>query len=80
MTSEKPIKAILKNNYVKKKNFDGLKIKAQKIEKLVDTTGAGDLFAAGFLLGFINDRDLEYCGNEGVNFASKIIQIYGARL
>lgn len=57
-----------------------IQIKAQKIEKLVDTTGAGDLFAAGFLLGFINERDLEYCGNEGVNFASKIIQIYGARL
>ena len=59
---------------------DEIQIKAQKIEKLVDTTGAGDLFAAGFLLGFINERDLEYCGNEGVNFASKIIQIYGARL
>ena len=57
-----------------------IQIKAKKIEKLVDTTGAGDLFAAGFLLGFINERDLEYCGNEGVYFASKIIQIYGARL
>ena len=55
-------------------------IKAQRIEKLIDTTGAGDLFAAGFLLGYIKGMNLEYCGNEGVKFASKIIQIYGARL
>ena len=57
-----------------------VKIKAQQIENLVDTTGAGDLFAAGFLLGYINGENLEQCGNEGVIFASKIIQIYGARL
>ena len=57
-----------------------VKIKAQQIENLVDTTGAGDLFAAGFLLGYINGKNLEQCGNEGVIFASKIIQIYGARL
>ena len=57
-----------------------VKIKAQQIENLVDTTGAGDLFAAGFLLGYINGENLEQCGNEGIIFASKIIQIYGARL
>ena len=55
-------------------------IKGQRIEKLIDTTGAGDLFAAGFLLGYIKGKNLEYCGKEGVKFASKIIQIYGARL
>ena len=47
---------------------------------IVDLTGAGDLFAAGFLLGYINGENLEQCGNKGVIFASKIIQIYGARL
>ena len=57
-----------------------LQIKAQEIENLVDTTGAGDLFAAGFLIGYIKDESLEKCGNLGVEFASKIIQIYGARL
>ena len=51
-----------------------------KIDYLKDTTGAGDLFAAGFLLKYINGSDLIECGNEGVNFASQIIQVYGARL
>ena len=45
-----------------------------------DTTGAGDLFAAGFLLKYIQGQPLEECGKEGVRFASKVIQIYGARL
>ena len=57
-----------------------IQINSQKIDKLIDTTGAGDLFAAGFLLGYIKGEDLDKCGNKGVKFASKIIQIYGARL
>lgn len=60
---------------------DGIhNIESQKIDDLKDTTGAGDLFAAGFLLKYINGSDLIECGNEGVNFASQIIQVYGARL
>ena len=55
-------------------------IESQKIDNLTDTTGAGDLFAAGFLLKYINGSDLIECGKEGVNFASQIIQVYGARL
>ena len=56
------------------------RIEAQKIENLVDTTGAGDLFAAGFLEHFIKNESLENCGSRGVEMASKVIQQYGARL
>jgi len=52
---------------------------AEKIEKLVDTTGAGDAFAAGFLHGFNKDSDLEKCATLGNILAAKIIQKFGAR-
>ena len=55
-------------------------IKAEFIDKLVDTTGAGDLFAAGFLSEYIRSQDLMSCGKEGVRLASLIIQKFGARL
>ena len=57
-----------------------IKINPEKIDKLVDTTGAGDLFAAGFLSQYIKSQELELSGKEGVKFASKIIQKFGARL
>ena len=52
---------------------------AQKIEKLVDTTGAGDAFAAGFLHGLVNEFSLEESAHFGNVVASKIIQKFGAR-
>lgn len=52
---------------------------AAKIEKLIDTTGAGDAFAAGFLFGLVNDFDLEKSAHFGNLVASKIIQKFGAR-
>ena len=62
------------------KGNETYKIEAQKIENLVDTTGAGDLFAAGFLEHFIKNESLESCGARGVEMASRVIQQYGARL
>ena len=56
-----------------------VKINAENIDKLVDTTGAGDLFAGGFLAEYIRSQNLEHCGKEGIKFASKIIQQFGAR-
>ena len=61
-------------------NKDSIIIQPEKIEKLVDTTGAGDIFAAGFLLEYIKNNSLEECGKKGVSLASQIIQKYGARL
>ena len=46
---------------------------------VVDTTGAGDLFAAGFLFGFSKKLTLENCGKIAAKGASYIIQHYGAR-
>jgi sugar/nucleoside kinase (ribokinase family) len=47
--------------------------------KLVDTTGAGDLYAAGFLHGFTQGYDLDLCGRLGALAASEIISHLGAR-
>ena len=49
------------------------------IEDLVDTTGAGDSFAAGFLFGFINKYSIQKCGHIGNKAASEIIKHIGAR-
>jgi sugar/nucleoside kinase (ribokinase family) len=52
---------------------------AEPIERLVDTTGAGDLFAAGFLAGQARERSLEGSLRIGAICASEVIQHYGAR-
>ena len=48
--------------------------------KIVDLTGAGDLFAAGFLHGHINNMSLKESLNKGTEMSSKVIQQIGARL
>jgi fructokinase len=53
---------------------------SQKDIKIVDLTGAGDLFAAGFLHGHINKMTIKDSLNKGTEMASKVIQILGARL
>ena len=49
------------------------------VKKIVDTTGAGDLFASGFLYGLINKLPIEECGILGSKAAAEIITYYGAR-
>ena len=49
------------------------------ITNVVDTTGAGDLYAAGFLYGYINNNKLSICGKLGGLVASEIITHFGAR-
>ena len=48
--------------------------------KVVDLTGAGDLFAAGFLHGHVNNSGLSECLQKGTEMSSKVIQQIGARL
>ena len=52
----------------------------QKNLKIVDLTGAGDLFAAGFLHGYINKLSTKACLEKGTEMSSKVIQQIGARL
>ena len=54
-------------------------IAAAKVEKLVDTTGAGDLYASGFLFGLTHGRDLASCGRLGSLAAAEVIGHFGAR-
>jgi sugar/nucleoside kinase (ribokinase family) len=46
----------------------------------IDTTGAGDLYASGFLYGMLNDLDLPLCGEIGSILAGKVIEVIGARI
>ena len=54
-------------------------VEATKIDELVDTTGAGDLYAAGFLYGYTNGHSLAECGRLGSFAAGLVIQQIGPR-
>ena len=53
---------------------------AKKNLKIKDLTGAGDLFAAGFLHGYVNNLTLSESLEKGTDLSAKIIQKFGARL
>src|SRR3954449_2081966 len=58
---------------------DAVAAPASPIAKLVDTTGAGDLFAAGFLYGLARNLSHKQCGELGALAAAEVIQHIGAR-
>ena len=51
-----------------------------KVEKIIDLTGAGDLFASGFLKEYLDRSNIKKCLQTGSELAAKIIQKIGARL
>ena len=62
------------------KNQEIVECQSKPDLKIVDLTGAGDLFAAGFLHGLVNDVSTKKCLEKGTEMSSKIIQKVGARL
>ena len=61
-------------------NGEVLECKAFPNLKIKDLTGAGDLFAAGYLHGFINNLSVNECLAKGTELSAKIIQKIGARI
>jgi len=57
-----------------------IEVDVQKNLNIIDLTGAGDLFAAGFLHGYINKLSIKECLEKGTEMSSKVIQQIGARL
>jgi sugar/nucleoside kinase (ribokinase family) len=58
---------------------DVISVKAEPVRQVVDTTGAGDLYAAGFLHGYTQGADLAECGRLGSLAAAEVIGHVGAR-
>ena len=56
-----------------------MEINAESVSKVIDTTGAGDLFAAGFLYGMTHQKNLEESGHLASIAASEIISHFGVR-
>ena len=62
-----------------KRGDEKVQIGCSKVN-VIDTTGAGDMYAAGFLAGLINGLNLEKCGELGSCLAENIIQVIGAKM
>ena len=52
----------------------------QRLANCIDTTGAGDLYASGFLFGLANDYSLEICGKIGSLVSGNVVEILGAKM
>ena len=72
ITKAKDGSVIVNNNEV-------IEINPVKVDKVVDTTGAGDLYAGGFLFGIAKNKVLATCGHYASVAAAEIISHYGAR-
>lgn len=72
------VKVGKQGSYIKKGNIIH-EIPGYKVNS-VDTTGAGDMFAAGVLYGICKGHDMKVCGRIGSYFASKVVKQIGARL
>lgn len=79
MASVAVVKRGAKGSYIKK-GTELIDQKTPLVKKVVDTTGAGDYYAAGFLYGLTCGYSMEKCGNIASLLASSIIQVVGTTL
>ena len=61
-------------------NNEIIKCESTKVEKIIDLTGAGDLFASGFFKEYLENSNIKKCLQTGSELAAKVIQKIGARL
>ena len=73
------VKVGAKGSYIKKGKF-AYHVDALKNRKVIDTTGAGDYFAAGFLYGYIKGESLENCAKIGSILSGHVIEVVGTSL
>lgn len=73
------VKVGSKGSYIKK-GTEKVHVRAIPVESVVDTTGAGDYFAAGFLYGLTCGYSLEKCGSIGSLLSGNVIQVIGTTL
>lgn len=52
----------------------------ETLRNKIDTTGAGDLYAGGFLAGLCMDKDLSICGKMGSVLAGNVIEVMGTKM
>ena len=68
-----------KNGSMIKRGSEKYQIGIEKV-KPIDTTGAGDLYAAGFLYGYCNEQALEVCGKIGTILGGHVTEVIGAKM
>lgn len=79
MSSIAVVKVGSKGSYVRK-GTETVKVSAIPVERVVDTTAAGDYYAAGFLYGLTNGYSLEKCAKIGSILSGNVIQIIGTHM
>ena len=70
----------MKKELLQLKGEEVIETTIQQNLKILDLTGAGDLFAAGFLHGYVNKLSIKESLEKGTEMSSKVIQQIGARL
>ncbi|MEG0647380.1 MAG: PfkB family carbohydrate kinase, partial [Bacteroides sp.] len=73
------VKVGSKGSYIRK-GTEKIEVEAIPVEKVLDTTGAGDYFAAGFLYGLTCGYSLEKCAKIGSILSGNVIQVIGTTM